>query len=323
MELIDPGTRRCSRTRGLDAAAVRASERAGSGRARRRHVARQIDALGLPEDERELIAAFWTLNFNGPIEDAAYPQAMRWCSWRGAAGRSCSRPARRTSSVTARARWPRRSPRMATPSRLETTVESIAADRPCRCPTASSSQLGGLVTLPLHALRELDVRCRRASAGRSRQAVARAQGVDPAAWRPRAVRGARRCGLAHHVRADRVLGGRRHARRRLRTRRDGHRPDGPRRSPEPLRRLLPEAEVVDIASQTGWRTSLGETWPMGRTGALTGSLPTAAAGGPARAGGGGYAMGWAGFIDGAIESGMRAARTVERILGGVAATLMR
>ena len=36
-----------------------------------------------------------------------------------------------------------------------------------------------------------------------------------------------------------------------------------------------------------------------------------------------YADGWAGFIDGAIESGLRAARTVERILGGVAATLQR
>ena len=43
-------------------------------------VRERIDALELPADQRELLRAFWTLNFNGPIDDAAYTQAMRWCS---------------------------------------------------------------------------------------------------------------------------------------------------------------------------------------------------------------------------------------------------
>ena len=43
-------------------------------------VRERIDALDLPADQRELLRAFWTLNFNGPIDDAAFTQAMRWCS---------------------------------------------------------------------------------------------------------------------------------------------------------------------------------------------------------------------------------------------------
>jgi monoamine oxidase len=40
----------------------------------------RIDALELPEAERELLRAFWSLNFNGQLADAAYTQALRWCA---------------------------------------------------------------------------------------------------------------------------------------------------------------------------------------------------------------------------------------------------
>ena len=94
---------------------------------------------------------------------------------------------------------------------------------------------------------------------------------------------------------------------------------------EQVRRLVPDAEVVDVASHDWVADPLsGETWPMQRPGALTGSLTELQRPeGPLVLAGSDYANGWAGFIDGAIESGMGAARTVERILGGVAATLMR
>ena len=39
-----------------------------------------IDRLGLPEDQRQLLRSFWTLNFNGRLDEAAYTQALRWCA---------------------------------------------------------------------------------------------------------------------------------------------------------------------------------------------------------------------------------------------------
>ena len=34
----------------------------------------------LNEEARQLLRTFWSLNFNGKIEDAAFTQALRWCS---------------------------------------------------------------------------------------------------------------------------------------------------------------------------------------------------------------------------------------------------
>ncbi|MEO3941435.1 NAD(P)/FAD-dependent oxidoreductase [Paenarthrobacter nicotinovorans] len=39
-----------------------------------------IDRLGLPEDQRRFLRSFWTLNFNGRLDEAAYTQALRWCA---------------------------------------------------------------------------------------------------------------------------------------------------------------------------------------------------------------------------------------------------
>ncbi|MFP3548417.1 hypothetical protein SB748_34085, partial [Rhizobium sp. SIMBA_035] len=39
-----------------------------------------IDRLALPEDQRQLLRSFWTLNFNGRLDEAAYTQALRWCA---------------------------------------------------------------------------------------------------------------------------------------------------------------------------------------------------------------------------------------------------
>ncbi|WP_024818391.1 flavin monoamine oxidase family protein [Arthrobacter sp. 31Y] len=39
-----------------------------------------IDRLDLPEDQRQLLRSFWTLNFNGRLDHAAYTQALRWCA---------------------------------------------------------------------------------------------------------------------------------------------------------------------------------------------------------------------------------------------------
>ncbi|MFD1376675.1 flavin monoamine oxidase family protein [Micrococcus antarcticus] len=39
-----------------------------------------IDHLDLPADQRQLLRSFWTLNFNGSLDQAAYTQALRWCA---------------------------------------------------------------------------------------------------------------------------------------------------------------------------------------------------------------------------------------------------
>jgi monoamine oxidase len=77
--------------------------------------------------------------------------------------------------------------------------------------------------------------------------------------------------------------------------------------------LVPDAEVLAVASHDWTADPLsGETWPMHRAGYLTEAL----AGFQKPQGrlvfaGSDYANGWGGFIDGAIESGLEAARTIQ------------
>ena len=77
-----------------------------------------------------------------------------------------------------------------------------------------------------------------------------------------------------------------------------------------LRRLHPDAEVVEVATHD-WVGDeyAGETWPMHRTGFLSRHLEAMQAShGRVLFAGSDIANGWGGFIDGAIESGMSAAR---------------
>jgi monoamine oxidase len=79
-----------------------------------------------------------------------------------------------------------------------------------------------------------------------------------------------------------------------------------------VRTLLPEATVV-ASTGADWVADplAGETWPMLRPGQLTGALVhVRALDGALRLAGSYAADGWAGFVDGALESGMRAARSV-------------
>jgi monoamine oxidase len=80
-----------------------------------------------------------------------------------------------------------------------------------------------------------------------------------------------------------------------------------------LRQWLPDAEVIETASHDWVADPLaGETWPMLRPGQLTGALAELQRPeGRVVLAGSDYASGWMGFIDGAIESGLRAARLVD------------
>lgn len=79
-----------------------------------------------------------------------------------------------------------------------------------------------------------------------------------------------------------------------------------------LRQWLPDIEVVAIETHD-WvhDTYSQQTWPMLRPGQLTGALAELQRPeGTVRLAGSDYAEGWAGFIDGAIESAKRTARRV-------------
>lgn len=83
-----------------------------------------------------------------------------------------------------------------------------------------------------------------------------------------------------------------------------------------LQRLLPDAEVIDVASHDWVADPLsGETWPMHATGFLSRHLAIMQqAHGRILFAGSDIANGWGGFIDGAIESGMEAARDAAALL---------
>lgn len=83
-----------------------------------------------------------------------------------------------------------------------------------------------------------------------------------------------------------------------------------------LERLCPGLEVVDVATHDWVADPLaGETWPMHRTGFLATSLAALQAPhGNVLFAGSDIANGWGGFIDGAIESGMEAALQAASLL---------
>jgi monoamine oxidase len=71
----------------------------------------------------------------------------------------------------------------------------------------------------------------------------------------------------------------------------------------------PDLEVLDVTGHD-WVADRfsGETWPMLRPGQLRQLQALQQPQGRVHIAGSDYATGWAGFIDGAIESGLRSAR---------------
>ncbi len=84
--------------------------------------------------------------------------------------------------------------------------------------------------------------------------------------------------------------------------------------------LLPPAARVEAVTGNDWWTdefSRG-TWATFRPGQLSALPDLQASEGRVVLAGGDSAVGWTGTMDGAIESGLAAARTVRRLLGGPA-----
>ena len=91
-----------------------------------------------------------------------------------------------------------------------------------------------------------------------------------------------------------------------------------------LVRLVPDAVVQEVATHDWVADPLaGETWPMHRTGFLANHLAALQAGhGNVLFAGSDIANGWGGFIDGAIESGMEAALAAASNIAGRTGTAL-
>ncbi|MEU9454550.1 NAD(P)/FAD-dependent oxidoreductase [Streptomyces sp. NPDC048277] len=286
-----------------------------------RSISDRIDELNLPPVEDELVRGMWTLNFNGPIERGAVTQALRWCA---AASGSWQLLFEACGTYKLRAGTRALAEAMAADVdaeiRLNTTVTRIEQDADgVVVHTSSGTSLTAadvVVTLPQNILGSVEFEPALSSV---KQLAAEEGQTSEGVKLWIRVRGEARpfvffggpdepltYGQAEYtVDGDTLL---------VAFGPQASRLDVADRSAvtEALHRYVPEFDIVDVAwhDWTGDPLS-GETWGMQRPGQLTKCLHDLQT--PedhVHLAGSDYATGWAGFIDGAIESGVKAARRI-------------
>jgi monoamine oxidase len=274
---------------------------------------------------RDVLESFWALNFNGPLEDAALTQALRWVAltngdW-AVSFEACATykivggTAALADAILADA---------GTGVQYGFTVEAISEESGLvEVRSADGRTVRGrtaVVTVPLHTLNSVDfvpplpaakaegARLGQVSKGakvwfRLRGEHAPFVALGGADW------------PLNFFQVEYTLDGDTIA--------VGFGPDASKIDVEDpaavqaqLARLVPGAEVLAVASHNWVDEPLsGETWPMHRTGFLSTHLPAMQeAHGRVLFAGSDIANGWCGFIDGAIESGMGAALSAASLL---------
>jgi monoamine oxidase len=286
-------------------------------------VATRIAQLDLTDSQRALLETFWTLNFNGKLDDAAFTQALRWAAvangdW-GLMFEACAsfKVAGGTSELAAAMRldsdaeW-----------RLDTDVVSIA-ETPRRVEVTTSAgevfTAGDVVvTVPIHALHRIEFAP--ALARETVDALESGQvGLGTKVWF--SVEGEVPHFVAfgaadwpfnflqseYHVDGRTVVIG---------FGRDSTAIDSGsvEEVQDAVDRLVPDLHVVETAGHDWVADPLsGETWPMHRTGYLTAALGRLQEPhGHVHFAGSDIADGWGGFIDGAIESGLTVSNRIIR-----------
>ncbi len=287
-----------------------------------------IAALPIPADLRAVAEAFWTLNFNGALDDAAYTQMLRWvaltggdwllcfeaCSTYKIAGgtRALAEALRDDAAREERARF-----------RYGADVrEIVQEDGRVRVVTATGETYEAddvVLAVPMQTLDRIALdpplpeTARRAAArgqvGQGTKVWFTVGGEQP----PFVALGSADWPLTF-FQSEYVHDGRTYV--------IGFGPDAGAIDPEDtgaiqeiLDRLVPGLTVLDSAAHDWVADELSrETWPMHRTGYLSDSLAVLQQPlGRVHLATSDIADGWGGFIDGAIESGITAAR---RILNG-------
>ncbi|MCD1145362.1 FAD-dependent oxidoreductase [Kocuria sp. LUK] len=288
-------------------------------------LAQAIDDLDLEPQVRELVRSFWALNFNGRLDEAAYTQALRW-------------------AAISNGNWMLMFEACATykiDGGTRTLIEAIRADAEIdlhlNTPVTAVDQSEGrvsvtaadgtrftaaavVVTMPLGALGSVEF-TPGLSAPKAKAAQRGQAGRGAKLWIKVAGRQERFVAFApaesplNFVQAEYF---------------DADTTTlvafGPDATAVPtddvaaaqamLDELVPGLEVLEVTGHN-WVDDeyAGETWPMHYAGHLTECFEDLQRpDGRVFLAGADYATGWGGFIDGAIESGLTAARRVQELL---------
>jgi monoamine oxidase len=286
-------------------------------------VATRIAQLDLTDTERVLLETFWTLNFNGKLDDAAFTQALRWAavangdwglmfeacaSFKIDGGTSALAKAMRFDSD---AEW-----------RFTSDVTSISeTPRGVEVTTSDGDVVTAgdvVVTVPIHALRRIEFAP--ALACETVEALENGQvGLGVKAWFsiegevPHFVAFGAAEWPFNFLQSEYHVDGR--------TIVIGFGSDSTAIDATDVvavqaavDRLVPDLRVIETVGHDWVADPLsGETWPMHRTGYLAGALGRLQQPhGHVHFAGSDVADGWGGFIDGAIESGLTVSNRIIR-----------
>lgn len=283
----------------------------------------RIVELNLDDDTAALLRAFWALNFNGDPEDSAYTQALRWAALSAGDWKllfeACStyKLVKGTRALVEAIAADAKGAEF----HFDTTVSAVDDSGDIAVVTLSDGRTitarRVVVTVPIGALnsisftpplaRDLQAVADEGQASRGIKVWARIRGeVKPFGALAADIDSAFTFLLYEYaIDGDSLVvafgpeSGRLDA-------------TNPRAVEAELRKWRPEIEVVAVDSHDWTDDPLSrQTWPMLRPNQLNAVL--SAAGGTDRAVrllGSDYARGWAGFIDGAIESGLAGARQI-------------
>lgn len=280
---------------------------------------KKIAELPVTDYSRDILESFWALNFNGPIDDAAFTQALRWVALTNGdwmvTFEACA-----TFKIQGGTGKLINGIGAGTDVRLGKTVSAVNyADGNATVITSGGEVHHAahvICTLPLGALGAVDFEPPLPAPARKGISEGQAsRGIK--LWitvkgkvMPFVALGSAEWPL-NFAQAEYDQDGN--------TILVAFGPDTARLDPTDIRQvqaaidlLLPDLDVLDVASHDWTSDPLsGETWPMHRTGFLTQSLGSfQQPHGRLLFAGSDYANGWGGFIDGAIESGLEAARSI-------------
>ncbi|MFE4002460.1 flavin monoamine oxidase family protein [Nocardioides sp. YIM B13467] len=287
----------------------------------------KLDSLDVSAEQRDVLDGMWALNFNGHPENSAWTQGLRWAALSGGSWQlmfeACA--TYKLAGGTRALLDAVASDAGAADIRLDTAVRRVVHDAAGVSVTTESGEVvsakQAIITLPLNALRSVEfepalspVKAKAAAEGQASTGCkfwARIQGeLAPFVAMATSKEPMTFAQLEYHVDGDSLVVG------------FGPDADGldvtDRAAVESgLRQWLPDVRVVAVDGHDWVHDPYSqETWPMLRPGQLTEAMSELRA--PesrVRLAGSDYAEGWAGFIDGAIESAKRSARRVLADLG--------
>jgi monoamine oxidase len=288
-------------------------------------VEERIRSLDLSSEERDVLTSFWALNFSGLPGAGAFTQALRWCS---VASGSWSLMFEACGSFKLVNGTAELADAILADShaelRLGARVDAIDWNEAGVEVTTANGDVflarAATVTLPLNVLCSIRyspglsaAKVHAANEGQASQGLkvwARLRGRDD----PFVVMGMADWPInlaysEYYVDGDTLVAG-------FGSDAGALDPNDRAAVQDAIRRWWPDAEVQDSCGHD-WVGDpySGETWGMQRPGQLTGALADLQTPeGPVVFAGSDYANGWAGFIDGAIESGLTATRELVGIL---------